>query len=312
MTRVRFVPVLAVSAALQLYILSLPASAADLPDLPSIPDKPGISLKDTPPVFAPLWQGFYLGGHLGGAWSNTNLYDNFTYVGDPTYNGTLGGTGLIGGAQAGYNFQRGNFVFGLEGDIGYLGISANKRASFQEGSCSRTYDDGSTVSYTGQYCSVDAKYSSSGDLYGDLTGRLGYSMDRTLFYVKGGAAFLNADFKANYAGGNCTFDNGCGGNRDVPSTFNFAHSGVLAGWTIGAGAEYALTPTWSLKAEYQHFDFGSMSYSYSGCYIIPNAGGTCPGGHYTSIINGKTDVSITADAVTLGVNYHFNDEAGLQ
>ena len=44
---------------------------------------------------------------------------------------------------------------------------------------------------------------------------------------------------------------------------------MLVGWTAGAGAEYALSPSWSLKAEYQHFDFGKMSYSYKGCYAIP-------------------------------------------
>ena len=32
--------------------------------------------------------------------------------------------------------------------------------------------------------------------------------------------------------------------------------------------------------------------------------------HYTSTINGKTDVSITADAVTLGINYHLGNDAG--
>ena len=33
-------------------------------------------------------------------------------------------------------------------------------------------------------------------------------------------------------------------------------------------------------------------------------------GHYTSTItNGKTDVSITADAVKVGINYHVGGEA---
>ncbi len=85
------------------------------------------------------------------------------------------------------------------------------------------------------------------------------------------------------------------------------------GWTIGAGAEYALNPSWSLKAEYQHFDFGSMSYSYSGCTPV-SWGRLGPivrlvlTGHYTSSINGNTDVSVTADAVSLGVNYHLNND----
>jgi outer membrane immunogenic protein len=296
---VRCVLILAVGVALQSGLLSERAFAADLPE------EPRIGLKDTPPDFLPVWPGFYFGGHAGGAWGDTGIHDTFTYVGDPTFNGSLSSTGFIGGAQAGYNFQRGHFVFGLEGDLGYLGLSASKSASFHEGTCTGHYSDGSTVHYSGQYCDVDAKYSVSGGLYGDLTGRLGYAMDRTLFYAKGGFAFLNADFKANYAGGNCTFDYGCGGHRNVPSTFNFGQSDTLAGWTAGAGAEYALSPSWSLKAEYQHFDFGSMSYTYSGAYQIPGINNYA-NGHYTSTINGKTNVSVTADAVTVGVNYHLN------
>lgn len=260
---------------------------------------------------APLWKWFYIGGHLGGAWGNTGLKDHFTYEGDPAFNGGLGGAGFIGGAQAGYNIQRGHFVFGVEGDIGYLGLSASKAVSYRQNSCTGTYTTAPySVTYPSEYCNVNAKYSSSSDLYGDLTGRIGYSVDRTLFYAKGGIALLDAEFKANYAGGNCTFDYNCGGNHDVYSTFNFSHSDTMVGWTAGAGAEYALNPSWSLKAEYQHFDFGSMAYNYSGTYLI--SGYSHEGGHYTSNINGKTNVSITADAVTLGVNYHLNGGAGLQ
>jgi outer membrane immunogenic protein len=296
----RGVLILVAGAALQTGPLGGQAFAADLPE------QSHISLKAPPLEFSPIWPGFYFGGHAGGAWGDTGTHDTFTYVGDPEFNGSLSSTGFIGGAQAGYNFQRGHFVFGLEGDLGYLGLKASKEASFHEDTCTAHYSDGSTRSYSGQYCDVNAKYSSSSNLYGDLTGRLGYAMDRTLFYAKGGFAFLNADFKANYAGGNCTFDNGgCGGNSNVPSTFNFGHSGILTGWTIGAGAEYALSPSWSIKAEYQHFDFGSMSYAYSGTYQIP--GNNYNSGHYTSTLNGKTNVSVTADAVTVGLSYHLRD-----
>ncbi len=283
---------------------------APLSQLASAADLPTGSLKDTPYVVAPSWAGLYFGGHAGGAWGNTGGHDTFTYVGDPTAALNMSSTGFIGGAQAGYNFQRGHFVFGPEADIGYLNVSASGSHAYVPGSCTGTYNAYPyTVPYTGQICNVDGKYSSSSDLYGDITARLGYSMDRTLCYVKGGAALLYADFKAQYAGQSCKTLGTCG--TGGPSMFNFDHSGTLAGWTIGAGAEYALNPSWSLKAEYQHFDFGSMSYSYSGCVSL---GGACPAGntppaHYTSTIsNGKTDVSVTADAVTLGVNYHLNND----
>jgi outer membrane immunogenic protein len=313
MIKSRFALILAAGAAMQFASLSQPAFAADLP---------GGSLKDTPYVVAPSWAGLYFGGHAGGVWGNTGVNDTFTYVGDPTSNGNIGSTGFIGGAQAGYNFQRGRFVFGPEADIGYLGLSGSK-SFFHAGdaaTCKTTYPgDSSPTYYSADVCNVNSKYSVSGGLYGDLTGRLGYLLDqRTLFYAKGGAAFLNADVKANYSAGNCTTSkSGCAwpnsslSGTNQPSVFGYDHSATLAGWTVGAGVEYALASSWSLKAEYQHFDFGSMSYSYSGCVPVPGTtGNNCPDGHWTSKLNGKTDVSVTADAVTVGVNYHLNNEAG--
>ena len=292
-------------------VMSSEAKAADI-------SSPPASLKDSPAPFVPsLWQGFYIGGHAGGAWGGPDVSDTFVYVGDPTFDGGLNGAGFIGGAQAGYNIERGSFVFGLEGDIGYLGLSTNKLVNFRPDSCTAYYsaDHQDYITYGPDMCAVDAKYSSSSGLYGDITGRLGYALDQTLFYVKGGVAFLDADFKANYSGQNClTLTLGACGTGG-PSTFNYGHSDTLVGWTIGTGVEYALSPSWSLKAEYQHFDFGSMSYSYSGCVSV---GGTCPtayqtyNNHYTSTLDGRTKISFTADAISFGVSYHFNGEAALK
>jgi opacity protein-like surface antigen len=269
------------------------------------PEGSEVSLKDAP-VFPPIWTGLYFGGHAGGIWGNTGVNDDFTYVGDPQFIGSLGGAGFIGGAQAGYNIQRGHFVFGIEGDIGYLGISASKSESFQENSCSHTYVDTGYTPYNGALCHVDAKYSTSSGLYGDITGRLGYSVGNLLFYAKGGLALLDASFKANYLGGTCLTNDTCGSGG--PATFNFGRSETLPGWTAGGGAEYALNSSWSFKVEYQHFDFGDISYNYSGAYVIPCVVSFCyhQNGHYTALITGRTYASITADAVTVGLNYHLN------
>ena len=278
---------LAAGAAMQFAPLGQPALAADLG---------GGSLKDTPYVAVPYWGGFYFGAHGGGVWANTSVTDTYEYQGDPTSKNSFSSTGVIGGAQAGYNFQQGHAVFGVEGEIGYLGLSGSKFAALTP---SPTCYGPTTQ------CSLDGTYSTSGGLYGDITGRLGYATNRALFYAKGGVAFLNEDFKAAYSGGNCTLDHSCWkswhstySTTPAYSTFNFAHSDTLVGWTVGAGLEIAMSPSWSLKAEYQHFDFGKMSYTYSGTYAIPNTP------YHSTLSNGKTDVSITADAVKLGVNYH--------
>ena len=85
MIKSRFALILAAGAAMQFAALSQPASAADLPTG---------SLKDTPYVVVPSWQGLYFGGHAGGVWGNTGVHDNFTYVGDPTFNRSLEQCGL--------------------------------------------------------------------------------------------------------------------------------------------------------------------------------------------------------------------------
>ena len=290
----RFWLILAACGAIQFAPLSQPAFAADF----------GGMKDDMPYEFVPMWGGFYFGAHAGAALTNTGVNDSFNYVGDPSFNGSLSNPSLMGGAQTGYNYQYGRMVFGLEADAGYLGISASKSANgltTKDGTCTAQYGKSDSQGYDGQMCAVNAKYSVSNDLYGDLTARFGYLMGRTLLYVKGGAAILDADLKSNYSGGNCTTDsapNGtlgtCGGPDDpnwnkkghqynpvyqtapARSTFNFDQSDTLVGWTAGAGAEYALSPSWSIKAEYQHFDFGKMSYSYKGCYGIPPRQGQLP------------------------------------
>ena len=81
----------------------------------------GSALASDLPVKAPLhqapiaappynWSGFYVGANFGGAWTSGNL----NIPGNNLYGGL---TEFIGGVQAGYNFQAGHFLFGVEGDF---------------------------------------------------------------------------------------------------------------------------------------------------------------------------------------------------
>jgi outer membrane immunogenic protein len=284
MMKFRLGLVLAAGVAMQFGAASVPAVAADLPG----------SYKDTPYVVMP-WQGLYFGGHGGGAWGAANTHDHFDYYGDPDMYSNAKSTDLIGGVQAGYNVQQGHLVFGVEGDIGYLGLSASGADKYcRHANCSWDIHN------------IDGKYDTSGGLYGDLTGRIGYATNRVLFYGKGGVAFLNADLKTHYNGTSVT----SAATPDGISPFDFDHSETLMGWTIGAGAEVALSPSWSVKAEYQHFDFGTMSHSYQDCHDVVNscpANGQYSAGSGYAVLTGKTDTAITVDAVKLGVNYHVGN-----
>ena len=83
-----------------------------------------------------------------------------------------------------------------------------------------------------------------------LRGRVGMTQgaeSKTLLYLTGGLAFEGLNSKAlisaNVAPGTfgaSTFDN---------------HNSTRMGWVIGAGAEMAIAPNWSLRGEYLFYDF---------------------------------------------------------
>jgi outer membrane immunogenic protein len=214
------------------------------------------SMKDGPALMpVARWQGFYAGGHLGYAWGETdfNLYDtHYMYQQDID---KFGSDGMIGGVQFGYNLQRDRLVLGVEVDLGGLSLDGNKQ-----------YDYPGWAGPEEIYYNHFVRYSLAGGFYGDFTGRLGYAADRTLFYVKGGAAFLRTDLEENH----------------YDETI-YSGDQTLWGWTAGVGIEYMVQPNWSIKAEYQHFDFGEA------LLRTPN-------------YDARFDVK--ADTVTFGVNYH--------
>jgi outer membrane immunogenic protein len=176
------------------------ASAADLGQRPVYKAQPA-------PVAIYNWSGFYIGGHAGYAWGREEITDNITGLvaaTDPS--------GFLAGAQVGYNWQVGQWVFGIEGDWSW------------------TNADGSAAI-------PGAIVTSEHNWYSTLTGRVGYAVDNTLWYVKGGAAWAETDFSIAGIG--------------VSETRN--------GWTIGGGLEYGFTPNWSAKLEYNYLDFGKDS-----------------------------------------------------
>jgi outer membrane immunogenic protein len=76
---------------------------------------------------------------------------------------------------------------------------------------------------------------------GSIRARLGVALDRVLLYATVGGEF--ADFNTSVAG---------------PATFDQS-SQAEAAWTVGGGLEYAITPNWSVRAEYRFADFGNFT-----------------------------------------------------
>lgn len=193
------------------------------------------------PAMAPAWNwsGFYIGLNAGGAWGRSNV----TYVppGPPftgvaaAYSaigsGPVNSSGFTGGAQAGYNWQSGLVVFGLEGDINAFDL---------HGGFTQTGTPPGNVA-------LSSVASIRTDWLATVRGRLGLAaFDRSLFYVTGGLAVT--DFK--YSETN---------TYNTLGTSSFSSNQTRAGWTVGGGWEYGFIPHWSVKVEYLYMDFGSIS-----------------------------------------------------
>lgn len=234
-------PITKLTIAALIAVTALPAIAADMRVLPAM---------SAPPPLAYNWTGFYLGGHLGSAWSNGEWTTLGVSGADASINSAVG---FIGGGQIGWNYQfAGGWVVGIEGD--FSGSTMNK-------SVNGCFAD------TTQTCTMKNQWTAL------LTGRFGYALDASLLYVKGGAAWGHFNYE----------------NPDpVNSGQTFSGNQTRTGWTIGAGWEYAFTPNWSAKIEYNFLDFGDESVSLVG-----------PTASFTENI--RNDIH----QVKLGVNYRF-------
>ena len=130
------------------------------------------------PVYAaPLynWTGFYLGGHIGGAFSGSN---NFNGLALSDYSARF-----LGGVQAGADWQFApNWVVGAEGQYSWLGKN-NLNAIFPAGFV----------------------YNHDQRALASITGRIGYTWGPGLIYVKGGYAYSDNRDTVTFAGAPIAF-----------------------------------------------------------------------------------------------------------
>jgi len=141
---------------------------------------------------------------------------------------------VIGGVQAGANWQTGNAVFGIEGDI--QGTSQSVSAS------STVVDVNAIITLNAPGAIVTAVNSDKITSLSTLRGRLGIASGRALYYVTGGGAFWTWSSNLTVAGvGNASFSN------------------FQSGGAIGGGVELALNGDWTIKAEYLYLQSTTIS-----------------------------------------------------
>jgi outer membrane immunogenic protein len=169
------------------------------------------------------WTGLYLGAHCGGAWGDTKTAGNNGAFDESARAYTLQPSGSVCGGQVGFNVQSGGWFWGIEGDFGYLGVKK---------------------SITPNDNFVEVKYGA----YGAATARVGLVWDRALLYLKGGAAFAKIRNTAT------DLDGGVADSSDFSQL-----NKTRIGWAAGAGIEYGLSQSWSVKFEYLYMGFGNDS-----------------------------------------------------
>jgi outer membrane immunogenic protein len=200
------------SAALIVAATSVAANAADM----SMPYKAA-------PVAQSLynWTGFYLGGTAGGGIANSD-HTSPDFASPPAkFNETFGMVGLT----AGYNWQFGHTVLGIEGDYNWANVDTTKDILLGGGS-------------DNDFATSRFRMSE----FATLRARGGLAFDRTLIYATAGAAFAHI--------------------RNT-TTLSNSESGISVasedkwktGLAVGAGVEFALTQNWTLKGEYLLMQF---------------------------------------------------------
>jgi outer membrane immunogenic protein len=220
------------------------------------------------------WTGCYIGAQVGGGGMDSSWAGN---TASP-------GIGAIYGGQAGCNSQVRQFVIGIEGELWGSGI--NTLSMSNENYYFYTSDS------TGQVKNV---------VDGAIALRLGYAIDRSLFYGKVGAALGRFNFAENssftYNPAYCT---GC----DSGSLANA--SATLPGLLLGAGFEYAFLDNWTAKIEYNYIAFGTPTLNYQILNTCNSGVPPCPSYSEPASITAAQSAQI----VKVGLNYKFNSWSG--
>jgi outer membrane immunogenic protein len=219
------------------------------------------------PAAAPYgWTGAYVGLNGGVDWENTQTQYSYSSTPGGGFDQVFGPGGILGltgpsavnnalsigslatsignsttavgivGGQWGYNYQIQQYVLGFETDLDWVGR-------------------GNTTTFTSLpngFVTTNATQTAGLESLGTVRARLGYAIDRNLFFVTGGLAY--GEVKASTTATAVSI---------IPSTDTFigSASGWRAGYAVGGGYEYAFNNNLTGKIEYLYYNLGTANYS---------------------------------------------------
>jgi len=236
---------------------------------------PALALEPTPPA---SWAGFHIGGTFGGGLplhrdERLEAGSGFTSSAFDLYPRSNDRPGVSFGANVGYDWQFGNWVYGVATELNFLDTRRAPRGLFP---APASFWPSGVTAY-----SLAAE--PSGTYFASLRGRLGFALDRTLFYVTGGVAAGGARGPATLA------LNGPGAN-----VFNAPDSqSSRMKYVLGAGVDYAFADHWSARLEYLFLNQSLNTHLFdNGAFF-----------QFTSRVRNENHV------LRFGLDYHFG-EAG--
>jgi outer membrane immunogenic protein len=204
-----------------------------------------------PPPTCHDWSGFYIGGLAGYKFRNTDV--DYEPTGDftttPTDQATLhdkgsgdflNDSGFEAGGLLGFNYQVGCWVFGLEASGSYLWLSSS--------------DDSGVFPLSSFYTPKYITTSFKTHYLMTVAPRVGYAFGKWLPYVTGGFACGDLDFSQTV--------------HNLPANVFYEEGGNVTdtnpGWMVGGGLQYAVADHWSVRAQYEYVDLGSVSFDAPG------------------------------------------------
>lgn len=239
-----------------------------------VSSQPAPFIAPLPGADVPRWSGFYIGALVGGAdqSSRTRLggFGPTDSVATSIDAGNVpailnpNGQRASFGALAGFNFQTGPLVFGLEGDFSAMHVGGRQ-----------------TVSVNPFGVQVTTRAENELFTMGTVRGRVGVALGDFLLYGTGGYAYGRANQSGSI-------------NPDPVANPTYAASNaqMVGGWAAGGGVEYALNnligltagPRISLRLDYLHYDLGSQN------LILGETLGLAPGEYATMRSRTKGDI----------------------
>ena len=237
--------------------------------------------KEIAPMPAPqpsCFEGWYFGVHGGGILTEFDFQTSaFEETLPPSTRGGFSESAFAetgrrsgsftweGGLHAGYNWQRGGWVFGLEVDI--------QGSDFENQQSAVAFIDLPTdedEDFDHQY-STEIHSTTKLDWYSTGRVRIGHTLgDRIMVFATGGGAVGLTEVSESTDVFATTTEGGA-----KTAFLTKSDRGIRGGWTGGGGIDFCLSQHWMLNFTYLYVDLGDESVSSAAVLTLPapNSGG---------------------------------------